>query len=153
MTERKGRMKFTWKGTGFKANPETVYREIQTLGEEYTPQQILDLARDENTELHKCFIWDDTIAAEKWRLYTARQICCSLSVVVESEDKELAPYRLIQHDNAKEAYAPVVLTVRNEDEYSRLLKQAKAELFAFKKRYKMIVELQEVIEEIDRFLN
>ena len=146
-------MRFTWKGTAFKANPETVYREIQTLGNEYTPSQILELARDKTTELHKCFIWDDTIAAEKWRLHTARQICCSLSVVVESQDRELAPYRLIQHDNEKEAYAPVVLTVRNVTEYERLLKQAKAELASFKKRYRGIVELQEVIEEIDRFIS
>lgn len=145
--------KIVWKGTAFRANPEAVYREIQTIGEDYTPQQILELARDETTELHKCFIWDDTIAAEKWRLHTARQICCSLSVIVETSDKQLAPYRIIQHDEEKEAYAPVVLTVRNVDEYARLLKQAKAEMAAFRKRYKMIVELQNVIDEIDNILN
>lgn len=145
--------RIVWKGTAFKANPEAVYREIQTIGEDYTPQQILELARDEATELHKCFIWDDTIAAEKWRLHTARQICCSLSVIVETSDKQLAPCRIIQHDEEKEAYAPVVLTVRNVDEYARLLKQAKAEMAAFRKRYKMIVELQNVIDEIDNILN
>lgn len=145
--------KIVWKGTAFRANPEAVYREIQTIGEDYTPKQILELARDETTELHKCFIWDDTIAAEKWRLHTARQICCSLSVIVETSDKQLAPYRIIQHDEEKEAYAPVVLTVRNVDEYARLLKQAKAEMAAFRKRYKMIVELQTVIDEIDNILN
>lgn len=145
--------KYAWKGKAFRAEPEKVYKEIQTLGKEYTPHQILELARNENTELHKCFEWDDAIASELWRLHTARQICCSLSVVVETEERQLVPCRLIQHDDSKEAYAPVVFTVRNEDEYSRLLKQANAELQAFKVRYKSIVELQEIIEDIDKFIN
>ncbi len=144
--------RFEWGGTYFKGDPQKCYEEIQTLGTEYTPQQILDLARDESTELHKCFEWDDTIAAEKWRLQTARQICCSIKVKIEKSETELVSYRIIQHDSQRQAYAPVILTVRNEDEYTRLLNRAKAELESFRKRYKNIVELESVIDEIDKFV-
>lgn len=154
MDEKKGRlMKIEWKGTAFKGNAELCYREIQTLGEDYTPDDILNLARNESTELHKCFDWDDASAAEKWRKHTARLICCSLSVIVEKEEHDPVTYRIIQHNNEKKAYAPVTLTVRNDDEYARLIKQAKAELAAFRLRYKSIVELETVIDEIDRFIN
>lgn len=142
-----------WIGKGFKGDPEIVYREIQSIGESYTPQDILEYARvREDSELNKCFDWDDTVAAEKWRIFTARQICCSLKVEVVHVGSEPVSYRIIQHDHEDKAYKPVTLTVRNEDEYSRLLKQAKAELAAFKKRYKNIVELESVIDEIERVL-
>ena len=142
-----------WVGQNFKGDPKKVYDEIQTLGSSYTPKDILNLARDESTELHKCFEWDDTKAAEKWRLHTARIICCSLKATVVREKKDALTIRLIQHDGEAKAYKPVTFTVRNEDEYGRLLKQAKAELAAFKKRYKNIVELASVIDEIDRIVN
>ena len=142
-----------WAGTGFRGNAEAVYHEIQTLGNSYTPDDIVELAKDESTELHKCFEWDDTIAAEKWRKHTARLICCSLQVVVEKEEKEPVTYRLIQNDRSEQAYKPVMMTVRNDNEYGRLLEQAKLELKAFKERYKKITELETVIDEIDRIIN
>lgn len=144
-----------WAGRGFKGNAETVYHEIQTLGDSYTPDDIVEMAKDPTTELHKCFEWDDTKAAESWRRFTARQICCSLKVVVEDSNKKKEPtlYRVIQSDREEQAYKPVTFTVRHDDEYSKLLAQAKAELAAFKKRYKSIVELEPIIDEIDRIIN
>lgn len=142
-----------WVGRRFKGNAEAVYNEIQELGESYTPDEIVEKAKDPTTELHKCFDWDDTIAAAKWRKHTARLICCSLQVVVAKEEKEPVTYRLIQNDRSEQAYKPVTLTVRNDSEYDRLLKQAKMELKAFKERYKRITELETVIDEIDRIIN
>lgn len=147
-------MRFTWAGTGFKGDPELCYREIQTLGDEYTPDDILNLARDESTELHKCFDWDDASAAEKWRKHTARLIVCSLSVeVIENDESTPIKRRVIQHDDERRVYAPITVTVRNDDAYKQLVKQAKAELASFRLRYKSIVELETVIDEIDRFIN
>ncbi|MBR2551435.1 MAG: hypothetical protein IKF05_00380 [Erysipelotrichaceae bacterium] len=144
----------SWGFMKYKADAEICYREIQSLGKEVTPQMIVDFARDEDTELHKCFQWDDSVAAENWRKQQARQVVMSLTVKVErSEHGEAQTYRLIEHDDTEKIYRPVVFTVRNKDEYARLLAQAKADMIAFKKRYKSIVELQEVIEEIDKIIN
>ena len=144
----------SWGFMKYKADAEICYREIQSLGKEVTPQMIVDFARDEDTELHKCFQWDDSVAAENWRKQQARQVVMSLTVKVErSEHGEAQTYRLIEHDDTEKIYRPVVLTVRNKDEYARLLAQAQADMIAFKKRYKSIVELQEVIEEIDKIIN
>lgn len=142
-----------WGGMNFKGDAETVYHEIQSLGDSYTPEDIVEKAKDPTTELHKCFDWNDTTAAEKWRKQTARFICCSLKVVVTSTKGEPQEMRVIQSDKSLPAYKPVTFTVRDEDEYSKLLDQAKAELAAFKKRYASIVELENVIEEINRIIN
>ena len=50
------------------ADAQLVADEIMSIGDAATPQQIVEKARDEATELHKCFTWDDRIAAEKYRL-------------------------------------------------------------------------------------
>lgn len=145
-------MSTQWGFYKFKADAQRCYDEIQSLGSSYTPEMIVDLARDESTELHKCFDWDNDIAAEKWRKQQARLICISLTVTVEKKPGVTQVYRVIQHDRNEQAYKPIVFTVRQSEEYEQLLKQAKAELAAFRKRYQSIKELSEVIEEIERVL-
>jgi len=141
-------MSVSWNGFRFSADAEKCYREIQSL-ESITPANIVDYARNEETELHKCFQWDDSIAAENWRKQQARIIVSSLVVTVEKTTAGSQKYRLIQHDDSTKEYKPVVFTVRNMDEYGRLLAQAKRELRSFKERYKSITELSEVIEQIE----
>lgn len=143
-------MSVVWGVMKFKADAQRCYDEIQTLGESYTPQDIVELAKGKDTELHKCFDWNNKKAAEKWRVHQARMICCSLTVKVQSStEKPSMSYRVIEHDREDMAYKPVVLTVRNEDEYQRLLSQAIGEMQAFQRRYQKIVELQEVLNEIE----
>lgn len=146
-------MSVQWGFMKFKADAQKCFDEVQTLGEEYTPHEVLDLARDPKTELHKCFDWDDSSAAEKWRVQQARFVCSSFTVVVETTKGEEKEYRLVQHDHDEKVYRPVMFTVRDEDQYASLLRKAKAELTTFKNRYKSIVELENVIDEIDRVLN
>lgn len=141
-----------WKGWKFNADAEKCYRELETLGDSYTPQQIVDFAKNPETELHKCFEWDDTKAAENWRKQQARYVCCSISIVTDETEQKQTAYRLIQHNTDKQSYQNVVVTVRNRDQYSELLQMAKKELNSFKERYRSIVELESVIDEIERFL-
>lgn len=141
-----------WGFMQFKADPEKVWREIQQIGDQYTPQDVLEYARDPQTELHKCFDWDNTTAAEKWRRQQARWVCNSLVVTVIKEEQPSREYRIIQHDTEERVYRPVVLTVHNKEQYGRLLDMAKRELKAFKERYAEIVELRNVIEEIERII-
>ena len=145
-------MEIKWCGFKFKADAEKCWNEIKSLGDAVTPEAIVEYARDENTELHKCFEWDDTKAAEAWRKSQARTICGSLVVVEEKEEKEPISFRILQHDSQDQAYTPVTLILKNEDEYKRLVNRAKAELASFRERYKNILELRNVIEEINKVI-
>ena len=145
--------RITWGGLKFKADPEKVWEELQQIGDQYTPQDVLDYARDEHTELHKCFDWNDTTAAEKWRKQQARFVCNSLVVTVIEEEQPTREFRIIQHDTKDRVYRPVTFTVHNKDQYNRLLDNAKREMRSFKERYAEIVELRNVIEEIERIIN
>lgn len=141
-------MAVVWKfDSMFKGNAEKIYSEIQSIGEEATAKQILDYARDENTELHKCFEWDDSIAAERWRLQQARLIVCNL-VYQEPEKHEPTRIRVMQ-STENNTYKPVRLILQNKTEYEQLLSRALAELHAFKERYKNLSELEEILALID----
>lgn len=145
----------TWKmGSGFfnKADANKCAKEIESLGEKVTPQQIVDYARDENTELHKVYEWDDSIAAEKYRIYQTRIVIANL--VFEEPKKtsngEKASFQIYYNvEKGSNTYEHVKRIVCNEDSYEKLLLKARAELQSFKKKYHMISELREILDLID----
>jgi len=148
-------MAIEWKVKGiYKANAQTVYDEIQQIGDTYTPEQIVEKATDESTELHKCFEWDDSEAAHKYRLSQAQGIVRCLVLVNEKvEDKELRQTRAIVSTNMREnTYEPVKITIRNVDSYERLKAEALRELEAFRKKYAVIEEIGDIIDELEAII-
>ena len=144
--------KARWETRIFRADAQKCAEEITEICNDIgsaTPQRILEKARDESTELHKCFTWDDTIAAEKYRLAQARQVVCKLKIeIIEQKKSEPTPIRFFyKTDNS--GYKPTSFIVQHVDEYQFLLERAKRELEAFKQKYKNITELEEVFEAID----
>lgn len=131
---------------------DSVYNEIQTLGETYTAEDVLTAAKDENSELHKCFEWDDSVAAEKYRLAQARTLIANLVVVVERTEHEPTEFRVIHSNGRTKGFSKSTTIARNVDRYAELLDRAKAELDAFRRRYANIAELEGIINEIETLL-
>lgn len=139
-----------WKsGCRISADAQKVADEILAIGNSATTAQILDKARDEQTELHKCFDWNDAEAAEKWRLQQARHIVCNL-VIKEKSDTPRPEVRVFFKTDADSGYKPTVLIMQDKDEYRKLLDRALAELNSFKAKYKTLVELDCVFDAIDK---
>lgn len=142
----------TWRTPGiFNADPQTVCNELRQLGEEFSPSDVVERAKDETTELHKCFEWNDTKAAEKYRLHQARQITSNL-VFRKLEDKEEATPILVRVFNKTEpagGYKPPERVFTQSDEYDKLLRRAMAELKQFKVKYSMLKELDYILSLID----
>lgn len=139
-----------WKsGCRISADAQKVADEILAIGKSATTAQILDKARDEKTELHKCFDWDDAEAAEKWRLQQARHIVCNL-VIKEKTDAPKPEVRVFFKTDNESGYKPTVLIMQDKDEYRKLLDRALAELNSFRSKYKTLVELDGVFDAIDK---
>lgn len=140
----------TWKVKGFfKADAETVYKEITALGDSFSPEQIVEAAKDEASELHKCFTWDDTVAAESWRRHQARMLVAQLVVKTETTDREPVAVRVIASTAKRNEYKSVVKLIETEQGYADLLARAINELKAFRQKYKAITELREIFAAID----
>ena len=138
----------------FKADATKCYEEIQEIGDEVNPEQVVDRARDKSSELHKCFDWNNSVAADKWRLHQARNVLNHLIVVkreVDDDEKEPVQFRVMMKNDRSEnsGYKQTVIMVKDEDEYKKLLEQAYAELHAFKKKYSCLSELSEILALID----
>ena len=130
-------------------DPQKVADEILGIGDEATPQQIVDAARDESSELHKCFEWDNQIAAEKYRLQQARTIVCNLVIARPEQGEEKPKLRVFYKTESSQGYKPSTFIFHVPDEYEKLLKQAYAELHAFKQKYNSLKELEEILALID----
>ena len=139
-----------WKsGCRFSADAQKVADETLATASSATTAQILDKARDEQTELHKCFDWNDAEAAEKWRLQQARHIVCNL-VIKEKSETPRPEVRVFYKTDADSGYKPTVLIMQDKDEYRKLLDRALAELNSFKAKYKTLAELDGVFDAIDK---
>ena len=144
--------KWSATGTRFGADAQKCYEEIMGICDDFesaTPQAVLEKARDESAELHKCFTWDDSIAAEKYRLTEARLVTRQLVIKEVQVPKDRPEVRLFYKTDNESGYKPTQIIVRQEDEYKKLLARAYAELRAFKAKYSMLKELQEIFELID----
>lgn len=146
---------YTWKpqsGFAKKADPNKVAAEIHSIGESATPEQIVAFGTGQDTELHKCFEWNDAVAANKYRLEQAKDIAESLLIIhLDPQKPDVAPTRLraMYHLNGTPGYQPSIRILSQEDKYQALLEQAKAELRMFKAKYSMLKELQDIFDIID----
>ena len=139
-------MGVAWRIQGYyKADAQKVAEEIG-FGK-FTPLEVLEKAKDETTELHKCFEWNDSIAAEKYRLEQAKNIIRML--VYEKETKEQAVVRYYAKTETKHVYQSTKQFLVQEDEYQGLLRRALAELEAFKKKYHTLTELESIFEAME----
>lgn len=136
-----------WKINGlYKADANEVYDELQTLGDKFTPADVVDLARNESSALHSCFEWDDTVAAENYRRSQAQTLIRMIVFVDEKKNASSNIRVLVSTGERSGAYSPTRIIVQNADEYKALLERAMAELRAFKEKYKMLKELDYILE-------
>lgn len=148
---------YSWKVSGlFKANVNDVVRELGGATKSVTPEEVLRIAKSEDSCMHNLFEWDDAIAGEKYRITQAQMMirCIVVNRYDDTNNKVSEPVRVFEVDSSRTStYVPTKLIVKIEDEYQQLLKRAKAELMAFRKRYSNIVELEELFNDIDSLLS
>lgn len=152
-------MAVTWKVKLNDADAEKVNDEIHSIiasngNDSCTPQELVDFARNNpNSESYKCFDWNDSTAAEKWRCRQARSIMQNLIevTIVESEDKEKdvepkqVEVKLFYGTGEEKKYVPTEVLVTKKDQYQLTLEMAYRELQQFKARYKHLKELANII--------
>jgi len=62
------------------------------------PEQVVTFARDPETKLHKHFEWDDTAAAEKYRVDQARQLIRVVVTTLPNSKREVQIYCSLPDD-------------------------------------------------------
>lgn len=148
---------YSWKYS-INAEAEKVGKELEQmelLGE-ITPERVLEYAENNlESELHKCFDWDDPVASRKWRLHQANTILCSISVKIkeEPEIKQRVYVHVKSSNNGSKTFKNIKDVLENDEEYKQLLDKAKKDFNECKDKYDSLLnkqDLKDVIFEIYR---
>ena len=168
--------KYSWKsGYQYKVSADTVggvLNRIEKQEGQVTKESFLDYSRDENSETHSLFEWNDSIAAEKYRLRQAGNIISQLEVTIVHED--IAPREITAQIESEEpqetkisafvnvspkaptvnaTYYNVNRAMSDTDTRAQVLRNALLELQAFERKYKNIKEFAELFKVIERVIN
>lgn len=112
------------------------------------PADVVESARPKSSPLHSRFEWDNTEAAERYRLWQARQL---ISVTVEylgsGEQASLEKvFVSLTTDRDRGGYRSLVTVMSDQQHRERLLEDALDEMRRFHKKYKELNELAAVFE-------
>lgn len=145
-------MVYKWKSpSGIKADPNTAAKQFHeleiTIG--LTPKNLLEANRGEEAPLHNEFEWDDTIAAESYRVHQAGQLIRMLCIAPEVTTEDSTPIRAYFTTSVSKSYEHIETIIQNADKYADLKKQAFAELSAFRKKYSMLADLDYLMSVIN----
>lgn len=141
---------YSWTTGGFnyKQDPNEVGKELEKLGDELTPKNIVNLARNENSVLHEMFEWDDTVAAEQYRKQQANLIIQNLKITVIADDNTERKVKAFVTVKRNTVFEPIEKVVKDVDKYSLLLDKAYKELNGIKIKYKELQEIQDLLSDI-----
>ena len=141
---------YSWNVTGFyKQDANEVGKKKKKI-EVLIPENVVNVARDENNILHDMFEWDDSIAGEKYRKQQASKIIANISVKVIAEDKPNKLVRAFVTTKKNSGFKPIEKVVKDVDQYALLLDKAYRELNYIKIKYENLKEIQELLENIPK---
>ena len=113
-----------------------------------TGERLVEASRPEDAPLHGEFEWDDSKAAESWRVQQARCIINSLIIVSPETNKETRKFVHLSIEKTPR-YESIETVMQSVDKRDLLLRNAYRELSAFRKKYAVLMELSKVFDVID----
>ena len=118
-----------------------------------TAETLLEKAKDDNSSLHDFFEWDDTVAAEKWRLVQARNVINEVKILVDDTEMyafESVRVNAVTEENSEREYKSIVEILGTSEYKSQLIERAIHEIQHWKKRYEEITELSPIFDSIKK---
>ena len=115
------------------------------------PKSVVVMAKDESNILHNCFEWEDTKAAEGYRILQAKSLIRSIVVVDEKKDVEekyIVTRAFVNVPMSKEgikSYHTISAAMENDYSKAMLLKQAERDMIIFQTKYVGLSELSEIM--------
>lgn len=150
-------MKYAFKINKYPVKAESVGKYFEGLQEQYgevNPETMVENAKSKSNILHKCFEWDDGIAANKYRIIQANDIIRCL-VVTDSRDGVVTESRAVVSvsyvEGGKKTYQTIGAALKSESARDLLLRQAMRDIDIFSEKYRQLNEIIPVIESMQDF--
>lgn len=129
-----------------------VYDRIIGKKGNVTPEDLVDAARPKRSPIHGMFEWDDTVAAEKYRLEQAGYFIRSLRISLTITGGGVTVVRPLISvvSNGKKTYVPTVKALDDQEYRAQIIAQALRELTSFQAKYAALKELGDIFAAIER---
>lgn len=133
-----------------KKSVEVIMTQMRKIRETHgllTPSLVVEAAKDPESPLHRYFEWDDTAAANKYRLAQARQLIGRVRIDMGSSEKPemVRVFASVVEDNQR-SYKSVTEIRSSAELTQQVLEQASADIRSFQKRYERFDGLFKVTE-------
>jgi len=117
---------------------------------ENVTKEVLELARPRSSPIHEFFTWDDTAAAEQYRLKQAQTLISCLVVEIENiEYRKYVTPCLIEETGSK-AYVEINKARATPEIWEQILDRAMNDAILFRERYNHLKELGPIITAISK---
>jgi len=112
-------------------------------------EHVVETARNPKSVLHSRFQWDDTVAAEQWRLHQARQLIQVVVTVLPGTKVETNAFISLSPDRSVGGGYRLAVDVMAQAQWrNQMLADALSELNRIQKKYAELRQLSEVFEAI-----
>jgi len=130
-----------------------IQKELKRITDENNgillPERVVEEAKVETSPLHDSFNWDNTDAAQKYRVHQARNLIRCTVVYEERTEKYIKTFVSLSSDRDNGGgYREVIIVLKDTDKKAEMLADALSELQAFQNKYNSLVELCEVFDAI-----
>ena len=149
---------YTYKTPGLYKVPADVAGEVceqlQNSEAGLSPATLLEASRSESAPLHGEFEWNDSEAAEKYRLHQAAGLIRNLTIVSKRTDgSSVSDRAFVVTPGGESKYTALSHALSREDLRDALLESARRDAKCFIAKYKRLAEVSGVTAAMQAFLN
>lgn len=142
-------------------------RQLAAIHGHLTPQLVLDEARHKKSPLHSLFDWNDTRAAERFRVIQASKLIRRIKVTIETQPERTINVRAFVNvsqpcepgedaeDDTPTAAASIYVTVQEAlttaPYRAQLLADCRRDITAFRSKYAALEEAAGILDAMTQF--
>ena len=135
---------------------QRIYDLVEEKDGILTPEQVLIDAKNDKSPLHDFFEWNDTEAAERWRMNQARYLLRSIHVVLKNDDGEEEQTRFTYNvrdvpdddGEGQRVYCTIQRVLTDADIRAQVIDQAMRQLQSWRDKYRQYSEFAKVFNAI-----
>lgn len=141
---------------GYLNNP-VVVSELKRIADEnegvLSPENVVEAARPLDSPLHSKFEWDNSKAAENYRLWQARQLIRITVEYIGAEESNVPAHVFVSLTTDRKedgGYRLVRAVLDDPDQRQQLMSDALADMQRFQQKYSQLKELAQVFDAMRR---
>jgi len=148
-------MTYKWTVPVYPVDAQKAGTELEKITEKHgllTPEHVVIESKNKKAVLHKCFEWNNEIAAEKYRFRQAQDLIRNIVTVKIGQVETTQPIRAFVSFKQNKEYVSVINVLYTPELQKKMMDSAMKELETFQKKYASLNSLSELMLSIDSSL-